>query len=293
MINEETAWFLFLDRGHRDRPCGLGRSMRRSRRRVPTNGGAVRVQRGRGWTMVCAESLAWLLRQRPGSFHALITDPPYSSGGFVRSDRMLAPTKKYLQTGSSLRAPDFAGDNRDQRAFTMWSTLWLGEALRTLVLGAPACVWSDWRQLPATTDALQAGGFIWRGVAVWTKRNNSRPQRGRFRADAEFVVWGSRGPMPPERGVGVLRGSWEASPVRFDQRRHITEKPVSIMRRIVEIAGPGSRVLDPFAGSASTGVACLQTGREFVGVEQDEEIFRGACERLREVSRSERGRRAS
>ena len=46
--------------------------------------------------------------------------------------------------------------------------------------GAPVCMFIDWRQLPAASDALQWAGRIWRGTAVWDK-GNSRPQKGRFR----------------------------------------------------------------------------------------------------------------
>ena len=73
--------------------------------------------------MVHAEAFAWLLEQDDATVDALICDPPYSSGGFVRGDRTLAPSKKYVQTECQASAgPDFEGDNRDQRG---WSTLWL------------------------------------------------------------------------------------------------------------------------------------------------------------------------
>lgn len=66
-------------------------------------------------TLYNADALA-VLPQLSG-LDALLTDPPYSSGGQFRSDRMQDTRTKYVQTGSSSRAlPDFSGDNRDQRA---------------------------------------------------------------------------------------------------------------------------------------------------------------------------------
>lgn len=56
---------------------------------------------------------------------ALITDPPYSSGGMVRGDRMQATRDKYQSTGVKVEHPDFTGDNRDQRGFLAWASLWL------------------------------------------------------------------------------------------------------------------------------------------------------------------------
>ena len=57
--------------------------------------------------------------------------------------------------------------------------------------------------LYTSTDALQWAGWIWRGTAVWDK-GNSRPQKGRFRQQAEYIVWGSNGPMPINRPVSCL-----------------------------------------------------------------------------------------
>lgn len=198
----------------------------------------MRIETGRGWTMVNAEAFAWLHEQPDASVDALVCDPPYSSGGFTRGDRMADTKTKYVQSDSRDYAPNFDGDNRDQRAFLAWCTLWLSEAMRVVRVGGPACLFTDWRQLPVTTDALQAGGFIWRGIAVWSKGDASRPQMGRFRADSEFVVWGSRGPMPQRVDVGVLPGTWIVHPVPGQERVHITQKPVQVMDQAVRIAPP-------------------------------------------------------
>lgn len=241
----------------------------------------MRIEHGNGWTMVCGESFAWLCEQPDASFDALVTDPPYSSGGFVRGDRMVNARTKYVVNNAKHDLQDFSGDNRDQRGYLAWCAMWLSESLRLLRPGSPACVFTDWRQLPITTDAFQAGGFVWRGVGVWTKNNGSRPQMGRFRSDAEFLVWGSAGPMRSGEDVGCLAGAWTAAPVPGIDREHITEKPVEVMTEIVRIAPPGGIVLDPFAGSGSTGVAALRVGRRFVGIEKSPHYFDTACTRLR------------
>ena len=51
----------------------------------------------------------------------------------------------------------------------------------------------DWRMLPTMTDAVQMAGWTWRGIVVWDKTNGCRPQLSRFRSQAEYVVWASRG----------------------------------------------------------------------------------------------------
>lgn len=64
-------------------------------------------------------------------------------------------------------------------------------------------------------------------------------------------------------------------------RYHPTEKPVSLMMELLGKCDPARTVLDPFAGSGSTGVAAVRMGRRFVGVELDAGHFRTACDRLR------------
>lgn len=235
------------------------------------------------WCVVNAESSHWLRDHALSGgalFDALITDVPYSSGGFTRGDRMSQPSAKYQQSGTEDYAPDFDGDNRDQRGFLQWYSLWLASAYASIRPSSPACLFTDWRQLPTTTDAFQSGGFVWRGVAVWSKGDASRPQMGRFRADAEFVVWGSKGPMREGKDVGCLPGTITCAPVPHGQRVHITEKPVAVMEKIVAIAPPGGVVLDPFCGSGSTLVAAIRSGRRAIGIEMSAAIAADARARL-------------
>lgn len=222
-----------------------------------------------------------LLRALPScSVDGLITDPPYSSGGATRGDRMSGTSLKYQNAETATKYADFTGDNRDQRGFLAWCALWMGEALRVCKPGAPIVAFTDWRQLPQMTDAIQIAGWIWRGIGIWDKGDMARPQLGRFRNSAEFWVWGSNGPMPFDRGVGALPGTVRANTVHVDQRQHLTEKPIEVMRLAVSIVERGGLVLDPFCGSGSTGVAARALGRRFLGFEIDPHYHRVASERL-------------
>ena len=230
------------------------------------------------YTLSGGDSYAWLRSLPDNSADALITDPPYSSGGAFRSDRSGSTAVKY--TSGDNPDPDFHGDNRDGRGFLAWAALWLAESYRVLRDGSPVCLFTDWRQLPTMTDALQAGGFIWRGIAVWDKTEGARPQKGRFTSQCEYVVWGSRGPMPLDRGVGCLPGVLRQMPPAAADRHHQTAKPVEVMEWICRIAAPDSLILDPFAGSGSTGVAALLSGHRFAGCEMSDHYRRVAGERL-------------
>ncbi len=221
-----------------------------------------------------------LLRQLPdGCVDAIVTDPPYSSGGQFRGDRMGSTGDKYIGDTVRPARADFAGDNRDQRSFGYWCALWLAEALRVCKPGGALCCFTDWRQLPTTTDAIQAGGWVWRGIVPWDKTEGCRPQMGRFAAQCEYVVWGTAGARGDRHDVGVLPGIVREFP-KPSEKHHQTGKPVGVLQRIVRIAPPGGIVLDLFGGGGSTGVASLIEGRRFIGCELVPEHFETIRARL-------------
>jgi site-specific DNA-methyltransferase (adenine-specific) len=220
---------------------------------------------------------------------AVITDPPYSSGGAFRGDRTASTSSKYQQSTASTRGTygEFSGDNRDQRSFLAWSTMWLSACMKVSNPGAILCAFTDWRQIPVTTDAVQCGGWVWRNIATWWKPG-VRMQKGRFSSSAEFVVYGSKGsPMPGEKS---LQNVLQFPPMMGKRKSHIAEKPLALMRELMGLATPGALVLDPFMGSGTTGEAALASGRRFIGIELDRMHFERACERLHSALTRENAR---
>jgi len=210
---------------------------------------------------------------------AVITDPPYSSGGQYRGDRAgQSAREKYQNSGTAVEYSEFAGDNRDQRAYGFWCSLWLSDCFRLCKPGSPVVLFTDWRQLATTTDALQAGGFVFRGIGAWDKTEGSRPVKGRFRNQCEFVVWGSKGPM--ETDGPCLPGVWR-SPIKKSDKFHLTGKPTDVMLEICRIAWrPGSLILDPFCGSGTTLVAARELGLRAIGIESVAENIEICKQRL-------------
>lgn len=174
--------------------------------------------------------------------------------------------------------PDFDGDNKDQRSWTHWMAEWLYDARKACKVGAPICLFIDWRQYPSITDALQWAGWIWRGTAVWDK-GNSRPQKGRFRQQAEYIVWGSNGPMPINRPVSCLPGVFRYG--NPQNRIHVTEKPLQLMKDVIQICEPGGRILDPFAGAGTTILAAVEEGYETVGIEVTDAYYKLGSDRVK------------
>ena len=101
-------------------------------------------------------------------------------------------------------------------------------------------------------------------------------------SDAEFI-WANRTIKRcifRHLWMGLLRAGQD-SPSRT-RRTHPSLKPVELMTWLIESirVGLGKTVLDPYMGVGSTGVACLQTGRKFIGIELDPEYFEIARARL-------------
>jgi site-specific DNA-methyltransferase (adenine-specific) len=225
--------------------------------------------------LIRGDSLRALGQLKDAGITDVMADPPYSSGGTFRGDRMLATSSKYQGPDARGLYAEFSGDNRDQRSFAHWSALWMGACREVVRPGGLIGVFTDWRQAPATSDSVQAGGWTWRGTAVWDKTEGTRPRRGAYRNQCEYLQWGSNGAMGKD-GIcapGVFRMAAQS-----ERKHHIAGKPVALLIELLTICG--GLVLDPFMGSGTAGLAALRTGRRFIGIEMDGAHFETARTRI-------------
>nr|WP_202926333.1 site-specific DNA-methyltransferase [Pseudoxanthomonas wuyuanensis] len=125
--------------------------------------------------------------------------------------------------------------------------------------------------------------FIRRGI--WVKQNpvpqmtGDRPGQGH--EEIAILHAGKRRKRWNRRGGP---GTW-ITPV-CNKASVPTEKPLALLRALVtDFTAPGEIVLDPFAGSGTTGAACLEQGRGFIGIERDPERFAIAVKRLRAAAK--------
>ena len=79
-----------------------------------------------GVTLYQGDALGILATLPDAVMDAVLTDPPYSSGGVTMGARQADPAQKYQQSGTKRQYPPMLGDAKDQRSWTMWCTLWLG-----------------------------------------------------------------------------------------------------------------------------------------------------------------------
>ncbi len=162
----------------------------------------------------------------------------------------------------------------------------------------------------------KAGGFascagkLWDGNAGW---DASAPDKSLI-DDCVSIIWGGNYfDLPPSRGYLVwdkmqtgfsLADSelaWVSKPItprtfRFARAQlasegkiHPTQKPVSLMEWCLNLAPKTtSTVADPFMGSGTTGIACANMGKTFIGIEREPKYFDIACRRIEDAQRQAR-----
>ena len=233
-----------------------------------------------GATIYHGNCMAVMQGMETAGIGGCVTDPPYSSGGQFRSDRVNSSAAgKYSSRSEAL--PDFSGDNRDQRGFLVWCAIWMAELLRVCEPGAPFLTFTDWRQLPTMTDAIQVGGWNWQGLFVWDKRRG-RPQKNRPTQSVEYLVYGVSGQVRTAEGdeVVFLPPIISATVPTNDERQHVTEKPIDVIQHVLPLFRADTPVIDPFMGSGTTLVAAKNLGMQSIGIEIDERWCEVAAERL-------------
>lgn len=204
----------------------------------------------------------------------ILADPPYSSGTRQAANRSASNIPKRGERW----APERAGIVWDSSfsSFGLW--LFLGEVLRlskaTMVAGAHAYWFCDWRHYPLFALALEQSGLFVNNLLVWDK--GVYALGGNYRSQHEFLVYASKGPAQrltrADRG-NVIPGK------RVSGGKHPTEKPVGVLRWVLECV-PNGLVLDPFMGSGSALLAARALGRTAVGVELEERYCELAARRL-------------
>lgn len=183
-----------------------------------------------------------------GEVHATIADPPY--GLKENANRVASRT----QLAATIDYGDFDWDYEPASREEIEATISTSE--KTIVWGG------NYFHLPPA-----------KGWLVWDKLNS-----GDF-ADCE-LAWTNL-----KSSVRIFRHMWNGmirQSERDTQRVHPTQKPVALMVWCLEKAkvAAGETVLDPFMGSGTTGIACIRTGRKFIGIEKDKRHFDTACERI-------------
>jgi DNA modification methylase len=125
-------------------------------------------------------------------------------------------------------------------------------------------------------------GFpIWCEI-IWDRCGSLGNNTPRFAIQDERIYQIGRPLVFDRQGLSTI---WRFPPASSTETGHVCAFPIELPRRcIVSSSLPTSTVLDPYMGSGTTGIAALQMGRSFIGIERDERAFEIACGRIAAVS---------
>jgi len=222
----------------------------------------------------------------PVSVDHVITDPPYSEHVHQRvrtssaklNDAAYGSTRR-ASIANTKRAVDLGFDHLTPE-FVTEASQHFARITRKWVL-----VFCDIEAAPEWRDALRNAGLDYVRTGIWLKPG-AAPQ---FSGDRPGVGYESiviaHQPGRKRWNGGGKHAIW-THPIVLDrahtgQRVHTAQKPLGLMAAlVVDFTNPGETILDPFAGSGTTGVAALMESRRFIGVERDAAHYAMALHRL-------------
>ena len=192
------------------------------------------------------------------SIDLVVTDPPYEviTGG--------------RNGGVKGKPSGILTENKQLMKSIPKADLWLSECFRVMKDGTHIYIMTNTLNLTNYLNIINDVGFKLHNLLVWNK-NNTTPNRW-YMKNCEYVIFARKG------FAKSINNPSSQTVHNFDNiignKQHPTEKPVDLMKLYVENSSQvGDTVLDPFMGSGSTGVACKELDRNFIGVELDNQYF--------------------
>lgn len=201
--------------------------------------------------------------------HLTVSDVPYSltTGGKAKSQKTMS---------GIFAAHNYANDGQLIMATVPFPAM-MDALYASLVDDADCYVMANDKNVHPLTTAALAAGFQFHNLLVWDKVTPTANRWYMKNLEFTLYLWKGRArTINNPSAKQLIRGGVDK------ETGHPTEKPVYLMEEyILNSSAHGETVLDPFMGSGTTGVACVRTGRQFVGIEIDPVYFEVACERIR------------
>jgi len=202
------------------------------------------------------------------SIDAVITDPPYCSGGALEAQKNSGGQGHRSERLQKGEVEWFAADNMTTGGLIWLVRSVLVESRRVMKPNRSAFVFTDWRMVPHLAPALESSGLRYRNMIVWDKMSAGLGMG--FKPAHEIILEYTNGSTEyvTKNGQNVIRSRRVSS----TKRDHACQKPLEVLAQLIDVSTPErGAVLDPFAGSGSTLVAAKQRGRRAIGVELSEE----------------------
>lgn len=198
---------------------------------------------------------------------AVVTDPPYG----ISDAALKLGTKANRRGGDNVW---HAESHWDKQIEPEW-------AIACACVSDVVAWFGHWRKRGEVEAAMP---LPLRAEIVWAKDCHVGPPCPVSMRDERIWLFSASG----FKGKTFETSVWDQPIIpTWAHKHHKNEKPVALMERLLRFIGPAS-VCDPFMGSGTTGVACVNLGRSFIGVEREAEHFDIACRRIEEAYKQPR-----
>ena len=220
-----------------------------------------------------------ILSQISNQFDMIFADPPYflSNGGKkIQGRRMVSVNKGEWDKKKS-------SDDIDK-----FNQEWINQCKPLLKDNGTIWVCGPYHNIFSVEKCLRNAGFRIINIITWQK-SDPTPTWGNlhFNFSSEYIIWAKKTPvanhyfnyelMKQLNGGKLMPDVWKLPTVGLWEKtcgKHPTQKPLRLLYRIILASTKvGDIILDPFAGSSTTGIAANLLGRKFIGIEQDEDFL--------------------
>lgn len=244
------------------------------------------------FNLICGDTFE-LLPQFDFKFDMIFADPPYflSSGGIsVQSGKVVCVDKGDWDKSMS---------QDDINAFNL---KWLSMCREKLKDNGTIWISGTYHNIFSVANCLTQLGYKILNVITWAKTNPPPNISCRyFTYSTEFIIWARKSEKVPHyynyelmkriNGNTQMTDVWRLpaiAPWEKSCGKHPTQKPLGLLSRIIMASTkPGAWILDPFAGSSTTGIAANLLGRQFLGIEREAEFAAMSKARREEIERIE------
>lgn len=205
----------------------------------------------------------------------IITDPPYNISHENNFNTLKCPRQ----------GVDFGEWDKN---FDLFS--WIPKYEKILDKNGSMIIFCSYRYMSFIIKTMEESNLEVKDVLVW-KKSNPMPRNieRRYVQDMEFAIWGvkkgAKWVFNKDKEKPYMRSMFETSTVSGNERTsHPTQKSLQLMQDIIKIhTNENDVVIDPFMGSGTTGLACLNLNRKFIGIELDKNYFNLSVERLNKI----------
>jgi len=222
----------------------------------------MRVEQIGDCTLYLGDCLEIMRTQLSDSIDAIITDPPYG-----------VDYQSAWRSDKNKRKPKIANDKKP----FVW---WLYDAYRIAKEKTALLCFCDWKVQDVFYTAIETAGYTVKSQVIWDRGwHGLGDLKGQFAPQHDIIWFAAKGAFIFQNGRPVSVQRYQR--ISAEKLIHPNEKPVLLMKEFVnKTTLENEIVLDPFMGSGTTGVACIQTNRKFIGIEIDEKYFDIACKRI-------------